>query len=40
VFFAEVGIEGADVAIGVDQQLNGGIGHFEEPRLGVVWAGG
>src|SRR5208337_1185145 len=40
VLFAQVGIEGADISLGVDIQLNRRIGYLEKPRLGIVRTGG
>ncbi len=40
MFFAEVGIERADVAPGIEVQFDRGVGDFESPGLGVVRAGG
>ena len=40
MFFAEVGIERADVALGVEVKIDRGVGDFESPGLGIVRAGG
>src|SRR5208282_5935159 len=36
VLFAQIGIERADIPLGIDIQLNGRIGYFEKPGLSVV----
>src|ERR1700679_1597200 len=40
MLFSQIRVEGADIPIAIDIQLNRSTGYFEEPGLSVVWTSG